>query len=198
MKQILLAVIGGFTLMVSSLFAESPQLSFGGKGIVLSAPGMGEFLMTVPNLMLGETKIEQPAFDPSTGDATYPCGAKLNAKIDGARITFTYSGVPEGSKAFKWQVNLPSKFNLGGKYSIAGKEAVPFPIESNDQYLEQGKPRRITITDAMGAHFSIQTSAAWFGLQDSRTKGSKKFVYQMRCDFVKNPANSQFTVDFSE
>lgn len=182
--RLAIALLAAFIPSVP-LLADPVTVGVNDQGILVDAGSAGQFTLGAPGLLKKEGPNEQPSFAPSGdgGRATYASGVLLDMKVDKAtgKITFHYTqGAP--SKAFKFNLKIPLKFNQGGTYSFNGAPLKPIPAEQGAQFVESGNANSFRLADPLGNGFAVEMPGGYSGLQDNRIFSSQSYVFICQVD----------------
>ncbi len=167
-------------------------------GIQFPMQGLGDLVFEYPRLQDFSQNDLTKIFDKTVTDngtravVKYEGGAELHfTKKDGGLIEMAVKNPPANLAAFRVGCNIPFAINEGGKYSLGGQEAKPFPMEKPaGPMLYQGNTQTMTLTAPSGAMLTLTglQPGTFFQLQDNREWNWAIFHVWFMCPYNKDRA----------
>jgi hypothetical protein len=202
MNRALRLFAGVAVMTLSHGVVVAQDLSFTNDGLAINAGSMGEFTLDYPAFESDHgtpPKIVQKTAAGSTATVTYDGGAILTASIGTDKsVHYAFTQLPAGAARVHSVMLIGFAYQQGGKWSMDGSTAVPFPIDKPTKpHLFGDHAKKFELTNYEGKSLDITfPDYSWVELTDNREWNWPTYGLQYHRDL--NPQDPQFTIQFAK
>ncbi|MCL2744532.1 MAG: hypothetical protein FWE67_11840 [Planctomycetaceae bacterium] len=192
--KIISAVFFSFVFLAASILFAQPKLT--SEGIRLPLKGLDDLVFEYPQLQDNGTKTLAKVFDKVITDngrnavIKYEGNTELHYAVkNNGLVELRINNPPANFSKLRFGTLIPFAINEGGKFSIDGGDAKPFPMEKPAQpHLYQGSANSILITAPSGATLKISGFEVgnYFQVQDNREWNWSIYYLMILCPYNKD------------
>jgi len=190
-------------LLLAASAVQAADVALTPKGFAIHAGDLGDLVLDYPSLTVGSAR-QAPtaaAVSGAVASLTYANGASLRlelAKAGGVQIHATQ--LPSEVKGISLTLTIPPTLAGQARWSIDGAAPQPLPAApGKDAFLFKHDAKRLVLTDAAGAGFSIALPHGFQQLQDNRVWNTPTFQWIAFAELPRSGAGeATFTLRLGE